>query len=84
MSNKTEQALHGTTSLTFDGDLAAQMVEVLDGYVTDTVARSPERRQTLWNRDYSSHGAYTESLNRIGRGLENRLAALMCVCHLKN
>ena len=62
MSNKTAQALHGTTSLTFDGDLAAQMVEVLDGYVTDTVARSPERRQTLWNRDYSSHGAYTESV----------------------
>ena len=62
MSNKTAQVLHGTTPLTFDGDLAAQMVEVLDGYVTDTVARSPERRQTLWNRDYSSHGAYTESV----------------------
>ena len=62
MSNETAQTLHGTSPLTFDGDLAAQMVEVLDGYVTDTVARSPEKRQTLWNRDYSSHGAYTESV----------------------
>ena len=56
------QTLYGTTELTLEGDLAAQMVEVLDGYVTDGVARSPEKRDALWNRDYSSHGAYTESV----------------------
>ena len=45
-----------------EGDLAAQMVEALDGYVTDAVARSPEKREILWNRDYSTHEAYTQSV----------------------
>ncbi len=62
MSNKTVQALHGTTPLTVKGDLAAQMVEVLDGYVTEAVARAPEKRGVLWNRDYSSHDAYVKSV----------------------
>jgi dienelactone hydrolase len=62
MSNKTAETLHGTTALTLEGDLAAQMVEVLDGYVTDAVAHSVEKRETLWHRDYSSHEAYTESV----------------------
>ena len=62
MSNKSSQALHGTNPLTFEGDLAAQMVEVLDGYVTDAVANSIEKRETLWNRDDSSHNAYAESV----------------------
>ena len=62
MANETAQTLHGTTQLAIEGDLAAQMVEALDGYVTDASARSPEKRDTLWNRDYSSHTAYTESV----------------------
>ncbi len=62
MSTKSSQALHGTNPLTFEGDLAAQMVEVLDGYVTDAVASSIEKRETLWARDYSSHNAYAESV----------------------
>lgn len=62
MSNKTVQTLHGTTPLTVKGDLAAQMVEVLDGYVTEAVARAPEKRGVLWNRDYSSHDAYVKSV----------------------
>ncbi len=62
MSNNTAQILHGTNPLTFEGDLAAQMVEVLDGYVTEAIADSVEKRETLWNRDYSSHEAYTESV----------------------
>ena len=62
MSNETAQTLHGTTPLTVEGDLAAQMVEVLDGYVSRAVANSVEGREGLWNRDYSSHNAYTESV----------------------
>ena len=62
MSNNTNQALHGTDLLTLDGDLAAQMVEALDGYVTDAIASSIEKRGTSWHRDYSSHSAYTESI----------------------
>ena len=62
MSDKTAQVLHGTTPLTLEGDLAAQMVEALDGYVTDASARSPEQRETLWSRDYSSHSTYVQSV----------------------
>ena len=62
MANETAQTLHGTSPLTIEGDLAAQMVEVLDGYVTDAISRSPEKREALWNRDYSSHTAYIESV----------------------
>ena len=62
MPNNTNQALHGTNLLTFEGDLAAQMVEALDGYVTDAVASSVEKRETLWHRDDSSHDTYAESV----------------------
>ena len=62
MSNETAQALQGTNLLTLEGDLAAQMVEALDGYVTDTVANAVGKRENLWHRDYSSHGAYAESV----------------------
>ena len=62
MSSKTSQVLRGTSPLTFEGDLAAQMVKVLDGYVTNAVAGSVEKRGTLWHRDYSSPEAYAESV----------------------
>ena len=62
MASETARVLHGTAPLTVEGDLAAQMVEALDGYVTDAVARSPEKREILWNRDCSSHEAYTQSV----------------------
>ena len=62
MANNTAQVLNGTNPLTFEGDLAAQMVEVLDGYVTDAIADSVEKRETLWHRDYSSHEAYVKSV----------------------
>ena len=39
MPNEAAQVLDGTTQLTLEGDLAAQMVEVLDGYVTNAAAR---------------------------------------------
>ena len=76
MSNKTAEVLHGTTALTLEGDLAAQMVEVLDGYVTDAVARSVEKRETLWHRDYSSHEAYTESVEPNRARLRKQIGCL--------
>ena len=76
MSNETEQALHGTTLLTLEGDLAAQMVEVLDGYVSETVASAVERRDRLWNRDYSSHDAYTESVEPNRARLRKQIGCL--------
>ena len=76
MSNKTAEVLHETTALTLEGDLAAQMVEALDGYVTDAVARSVEKRETLWHRDYSSHEAYVESVEPNRARLRKQIGCL--------
>ena len=76
MSNNTAQALHGTNPLTTEGDLAAQMVEVLDGYVSDAVADSLEKRETFWHRDYSSHEAYVESVKPNRERLRKQIGCL--------
>ena len=76
MPNSTDQALHGTDLLTLDGDLAAQMVEALDGYVTDAVASSIEKRGTLWNRDYSSHTTYAESIEPNRERLRKQIGCI--------
>lgn len=62
MSNETTQTLQGTNPLRLDGDLAAQMIEALDGYVSRAIENSVEKRDGLWHRDYSSHDAYAESV----------------------
>lgn len=54
--------LPGTALLTMEGDLAAQMVEALNVYVTQANAAAFEKRETLWHRDESSHGAYAASV----------------------
>ncbi len=54
--------LPGTTLLTIEGDIAAQMVEALNTYVMQATAASVEKRDALWHRDYSAHGAYVESV----------------------
>ncbi|RKU11786.1 hypothetical protein C6503_18210 [Candidatus Poribacteria bacterium] len=76
MSNNTTQVLHGTNPLTMEGDLAAQMVEALDGYVTDAVANSLEKRETLWHRDYGSHEAYAESVESNRARLRKQIGCL--------
>ena len=62
MSNDNVKILQGTVQLTHEGDLAAQMVEDLDNYVTLAIQTSAEKRRSLWNTDYSSHTAYAESI----------------------
>ena len=68
--------LHGTEPLTLNGDLAAQMVEALDGYVSRAMADAIERRIGLWNRDYSSHDAYTGSVGPNRARLQKRIGCL--------
>jgi dienelactone hydrolase len=57
----TGEALPGTRELTLQGDLAAQMVEGLDRFVTRELEVSVETRGNFWNRDYSSAEAYIQS-----------------------
>ena len=62
MPKKENQVLEGTEALTLEQDLATQMVEDLDNYVSRAIVSSKENRESLWNRNYSSHAAYTESI----------------------
>lgn len=62
MSKNHMPELQGTALLTYEGDLAAQMVEDLDNYVSRAIETAVEIRESLWHRDYSSHAAYTESV----------------------
>ena len=55
-------ALPGTNELTLDGDLAARMVSGIDAFVTKQVAASVENRSRFWQRDFTSHEAYSESV----------------------
>jgi dienelactone hydrolase len=56
------QPLPGTTALTAQGDLAAEMVAGIDRYLMGRIATAPERRQRYWKPDYSSREAYAESI----------------------
>ena len=62
MTNNHATEGQDTAPLTFEGDLAAQMVEDLDNYVTRAIDIAVEKRESLWKRDYSSQTAYTESV----------------------
>lgn len=62
MSKEENQVLEGTEALTLEQDLATQMVEDLDNYVSRAIVSSKENRVSLWIRNYSSHAAYTESI----------------------
>ena len=76
MVNETDQVLQGTEPLTLEGDLAAQMVEALDGYVSRAIADAVGGRAGLWNRDYSSHDAYTRSVEPNRTRLRKRIGCL--------
>jgi dienelactone hydrolase len=55
--------LPGTTPLTLDGDLSAQMVAGADKFLLRELERSPATRSNLWKRDFSSPAAYQKSIN---------------------
>ena len=54
--------LPGTEPLTREGDLAAQMVAGIHGFLADLTTASVDKRSMLWNRDYSSRAAYEASV----------------------
>ncbi len=56
------ETLPGTEPLTSDGDLAAQMLEGLDRFLSHRLATSVEYRQSFWKLDFSSREAYEDSI----------------------
>ena len=57
-----EATLSGTTPLTVEGDLSAQMVQGIDRFLMRKIDQSIEERATLWRRDFSSREAYDKSV----------------------
>ncbi len=55
--------LSGTTALTAEGDLAAQMVEGIHRFLLAETNRQATHRAQLWNRDYSSPQRYAQSVD---------------------
>ncbi|MDZ4861158.1 MAG: hypothetical protein SGI88_19475 [Candidatus Hydrogenedentes bacterium] len=56
------QALVGTAPLTMQGDIPMQMVAGIDTYLNRALEESVAKRAAHWNRDFSSHEAYTKSV----------------------
>jgi dienelactone hydrolase len=69
-----------TRPLTAGGDLAVKMVEGIDAYLMRAIVNSVDSRAIHWNRDFSSHEAYTRSVepNR------NRLATIIGATDSRN
>jgi hypothetical protein len=55
------EQLPGTKPLEVQGDLAAQMVEGIRGFLLRETAASVQRRPALWQLDFSSQEAYEKS-----------------------
>jgi cephalosporin-C deacetylase-like acetyl esterase len=56
------QSLPGTKPLEMKGDLARQMLDGIDRYLTRATAASVAKRQDYWKPDYASAGAYAKSV----------------------
>jgi dienelactone hydrolase len=54
--------LTGTEELTWDGDIAARLVDGVDRFLLREIELSTDRRSRHWHRDFSSPEAYTQSL----------------------
>ncbi|MGH9633063.1 MAG: alpha/beta hydrolase family protein, partial [Bryobacteraceae bacterium] len=58
-----QDPLPGTTALTVEGDLAARMVDGINGYLIRETEAALERRPRYWKRDHSSPAAYEQSVS---------------------
>src|SRR4051812_27689611 len=56
------QTLPGTSPLEMKGDLARQMLDGIDRYLTKETAASVDKRHDFWKPDYSSAQAYVQSV----------------------
>src|SRR5271157_5514294 len=58
----SEAVLPGTSPLTMQGDLAAQMVDGIHQYLLRRIQDAVQERGRLWQRDYQSAEAYNRSV----------------------
>lgn len=60
-STSTEP-LPGTDLLDWEGDLSLKLVEANDRFLDRMIERAAEKREQVWNRDFSSPEAYVKSV----------------------
>jgi len=58
-----ESVLPGTSALSAEGDMAAQMVEGIHRFLLHRTEEAARERPSLWNRDYASPAAYERSIS---------------------
>jgi dienelactone hydrolase len=56
------QPVLNTKPITLEGDIASHLVSGVDQFLLDELAASVAKRETHWNRDFSSHEAYVKSV----------------------
>lgn len=61
-SAQEQGVLPGTQPLRLSGDFSAQMVAGIDHFLMRELEQAPARRTNFWRRDFSSLGAYAESV----------------------
>ncbi|MEQ8788220.1 MAG: dienelactone hydrolase family protein [Pirellulaceae bacterium] len=67
------QPLSGTEPLTWEGDLAARMVDGCDRFLLRKIDESVDQRDQHWHRDFSSDEAYAKSIEPNRRRLRHIL-----------
>ena len=72
-SHADTQPLPGTTPLTWEGDIASQLVAGVDTFLLRKLAESVERRDRYWARDHSSREQYIRSVEPNRRRLAHIL-----------
>ncbi len=65
--------LAGTKPLTMSGDLASQLVDGADQFLSRELERSAQQRDVHWHRDCTSHDAYLASVAANRKTLADRL-----------
>ncbi len=60
---RARENLVGTQPLTLQGDLSARMIAGIDRFLTAETERAIAERAPFWQRDFSSAGAYEQSIS---------------------
>ncbi|MFN7290601.1 MAG: dienelactone hydrolase family protein, partial [Pirellula sp.] len=67
------KSLPGTELLTLEGDIASQLVEGVDRFLLRELESSISNRSKFWQRDFSSHAAYSKSIAKNRLHLEHQV-----------
>ena len=70
------QTLPGTKPLQTEADLPAENLKAVDQFLLKRIEQSANAREEFWRRDFSSRGAYRQSILKNRESLRRRLGAV--------